>query len=204
MSIESVMPFHHLFSCCPRLFPPSICPSLRVFSNDLVLCIRWHQVLELQHQSFNEYSGLISFRIDWLDLLSVQGTLKSLLQHHNSKASILRHSSLFYGPTLTAILTNRKTIALARWTFATKVMSLLLNTLSLSRIFSVSVVSPFLKCHVIGSSFQSFQISFFSVNKLHSIFLHAFSWFNSSFLFSDENILLFGCALSFTLKHTYL
>ena len=91
------------------------------------------------------------FRVDFL---SVQGTLKSLLQHHNSKASILRHSSLFYGPTLAAILMNRKILALARWTFATKVMSLLLKTiLSLSRIFSVSVVSPFLKCHVIGSSF---------------------------------------------------
>ena len=111
------------------------------------------QVLELQHQSFDEYSGLISFRIDWLDLLSVHRTLKSLLQHHNSKASILRHSRHFYGPTLITILTNRETIALARWTFATKVMSLLLSALSLSRIFNISVVSPFLKCHVIGSSF---------------------------------------------------
>ena len=97
MSIESVMPSNQLILCCPLLFPPSIFPSIRVFSNESVLCIRWPKYWSFSFSisPSNEYSGLISFRIDWLDLLAVQGTLKSLLQHHSSKAWILRHSAFF-------------------------------------------------------------------------------------------------------------
>ena len=105
MSVELVMPFNHLILCRPLLLLPSIFPSIRVFSNESVLCIRWPK-----YWSFNfsispssEYSGLISFRIYWLDLLTVQGILKSLLQHHSSKASILQHSAFFYNPALTSI-----------------------------------------------------------------------------------------------------
>ena len=97
ISIESVMPSNHLILCCPLLFPPSIFPSIKVFSNESALHIRWPKY---QHFSFNispsnEHPGLICFRMDWLDLLAVQGTLKSLLQHHSSKASILQHSTFF-------------------------------------------------------------------------------------------------------------
>ena len=95
MSIESVMPSNHLILCHPLLLPPSIFPSIKVFSNESVLCIRWvkYWSFSFSISPSNEYSGLISFRMDWLDLLAVQGTLKSLLQHHSSKASILRHSA---------------------------------------------------------------------------------------------------------------
>ena len=95
MSIESVMPSNHFILCRPLLLPPSIFPSIRVFSNESVLCIRWPLEFQLQHSPSNEYSGLIFFRMDWLDLLAVQGTLKSLLQHHSSKASFLHCSAFF-------------------------------------------------------------------------------------------------------------
>ena len=97
MFIESVMPSNHLILCCPLLLPPSIFPTIRVFSNESVLHIRWPKYwsFSCSISPFNEYSGLISFRVDWLDLLAVQGTLKSLLQHHSSKASILQHSDFF-------------------------------------------------------------------------------------------------------------
>ena len=95
MSIDLVMPFNHLILCCPLLFLLSIFPSLRVFSSESVLRIRWLNDWSFSISPSNEYSGLISFRIDWLDLLAVQGTLKSLLQHHSSKASILQHSAFF-------------------------------------------------------------------------------------------------------------
>ena len=97
-SIESVIPSNHLILCLPLLLPPSIFPSVRVFSNESVLCIRWpkYQILSFNIRPSNEYSGLISFRIDWLDLLKVQGTLKSLLQYHSSKASVLQCSAFFY------------------------------------------------------------------------------------------------------------
>ena len=107
MSIESVMPSNHLILCCPLLLPPSILPSIRVFSNESVLCVRWPKYWSFSFNisPSNEYSGLISFRMNWLDLLAVQGTLKSLLKHHSSKASILRHSAFFIvqlsHPTLT-------------------------------------------------------------------------------------------------------
>ena len=116
MSVESVMPSNHLILCCPLLLPPSIFPSIKVFSNELVLHIRWPEYWSFSFSisPSSEHSGLISFRMDWLDLLAVQGTLKSLLQHHSSKASILWLSVFFISPTLTSYMTTGKTIALTR------------------------------------------------------------------------------------------
>ena len=132
MSIESVMPFSHLILCRPLLVLPSIFPSIRVFSNESALHIRWPKYWSFSFNisPTNEHPGLISFRMDWLDLLVVQGTLKSLLQHHSSKASILRHSAFFIIQLSHPYVTTRKTIALTRWTFVDKVMSLLFNMLS--------------------------------------------------------------------------
>jgi len=133
MSIESVMPSNHLILCHPLLLPPSIFPNIRVFSNESVLRIRWPKYWSFSFSisPSNEYSGLISFRIDWFDLLAVQGTLKSLLQHHSSKASILWHSAFFIVQLLHPYMTSsRKTVALTRRNFVNKVMSLLFNTLS--------------------------------------------------------------------------
>ena len=132
MSIESVTPSNHLILCCPLLLLPSIFPSFRVFSNELVLCIRWPKYWSFSFNisTSNEHPGLISFRMDWLDLLAVQGTLKSLLQHHSSKASILQRSAFFTVQLSHPYLTTGKTIALTRWTFVGKVMSLLFNMLS--------------------------------------------------------------------------
>ena len=134
MSIESVMPSNHLILCCPILFPPSIFPSIRVFSNESVLYIRWpkYWTFSFSISPSIEYLGLISFRMDWLDLLAVQGTLKSLLQHHSSKASILQRSAFFIVQLLHPYMTTGKTIALTRWTFVGKVMSLLFNYLGWS------------------------------------------------------------------------
>ena len=103
MSIESVMPSNHLIFCHPLLLLPSIFPSIRVFSNESALCIKWPKYWSFSISPPSEYSGLISFRIDWFDLLAVQRTLKSLLQHHSSKASILQHSVFFYCPALTSV-----------------------------------------------------------------------------------------------------
>ena len=132
MSVESMMPSNHLILCRPLLLPPSIFPSISVFSNESVFHIRWSKYWSFSFNisPSNEYSGMISFRIDWLDLLVVQGTLKSLLQHHSSKASILRHSSFFIVQLSHPYLTTGKTINLTRWTFVGKVMSLLFNMLS--------------------------------------------------------------------------
>ena len=132
MSIESVMPSNYLILCCPLLLLPPIFPSIRVFSNESVLCIRWPKYWRFSFNisPFNKYSGLISFRMDWLDLLSVQGTLKSLLQHHTSKASILRCSAFFTVQLSHPYMTTGKAIVLTRWTFVGKVMSLLFNMLS--------------------------------------------------------------------------
>ena len=116
MFIESVMPSNHLILCHPLLLPPSIFPSIRVFSNETVLCVRWPKYWSFSFSisPSNEYSGLISFRMDLLDLLAVQGTLKSLLQHHSSKASILRRSDFFTVQLLHPYMTTGKTIALTR------------------------------------------------------------------------------------------
>ena len=126
------MPSSHLILCCPLLLLPPIPPSIRIFSNESTLHIRWPKYwsFSCSISPSNEYSGLISFRMDWLDLLAVQGTLKSLLQHHSSKASILRPSAFFTVQLSHPYMTTGKTIALTRWTFVGKVMSLLLNMLS--------------------------------------------------------------------------
>ena len=132
MSIEPVRSFTYLILCHPLFLPPSVFPSIRVFSNESVLCIRgpkdWSFSFSIS--SSNEYSGLISFRMDWLDLLAVQGTLKSLLQHHTSQASVLRHSAFFMVQLSHPYKTTGKTIAFTRGTFVGKVMSLLYNMLS--------------------------------------------------------------------------
>ena len=116
MSIDSVIPSNHLFLCCPLLLPPSIFPSIRVFSNEPVLRIRWPKYWSFRFSisPSNQYSGLISFRMDWLDLLAVQGTLKSLLQHHSSKASILWRSAFFIVQLSHPYMTTGKTIALTK------------------------------------------------------------------------------------------
>ena len=132
MSIQSVMPSNHLILCCPLLLLPSILPDIKVFFNESVLNIRW-----LKYWSFSfsispssEYSRLIPFKTDWLDLLAVQGTLKSLLQHHSSKSSIRQHSAFFMVQLSHPYMTTGKTIALNRQTFVGKLMSLLFNMLS--------------------------------------------------------------------------
>ena len=132
MSIKSIMPFNHLILCRPLLLLPSIFPSIRVFSNESPLCIRWPKYwsFSLSISPSNEHPGLIFFRMDWLVLLAVQGTLKSLLQHHNSKASMLWCSAFFTVQLSHPHMTIGKTIALTRWTFVGKVMSLLFNMLS--------------------------------------------------------------------------
>ena len=126
------MPSDHLILCCPLLLLPSIFPSIRFFSSESALHIRWPKYWSFSFNisPSNEHSGLISFRMDWLDLLAVQETLKSLLQHHSSKASILQHSAFFIVQLSHPYMTTGKTIALTRWTFVGKVMSLLFNMLS--------------------------------------------------------------------------
>ena len=132
MTTKSVTPSNHLILCPPLLLLPSIFPSIRVFSNESALHIRWpnYWSFSFSISPSNEHPGLISFRMDWLDLLAVQGTLKSLLQHHRSKASILQHSAFFIVQLSHPYMTTGKTIALTRRTFVGKVMSLLLNMLS--------------------------------------------------------------------------
>ena len=130
MSIKLVMPSKHLILCHPLLLLPSIFPSIRVFSNESVFHIRWPKYWSFSISPSNEHSGLISFRMDWLDLLVVQGTLKSLLQHHSSKASILRHLAFFIVQLSHPYMATGKTIVLTRWTFVSKVIFLLFNMLS--------------------------------------------------------------------------
>ena len=133
MSIEWVMPSNHLILCSPLLLLPSIFPSIRVFSNESILHMRWPKYWSFSFSIIipsKEIPGLISFRMDWFDLLAVQGTLKSLLQHHSSKASLLLRSVFFTVQLSHPYMTTGKTIALTRWTFVGKVMCLLLNMLS--------------------------------------------------------------------------
>ena len=145
MFIESVMSSNHLILCPPLLFLPSIFPSIRVFSNESALHIKWPQYWRFSFKisPSNEHSELISFRMDWLDFLAVQGTLKSLLQHHSSKPSILLCSAFFIVQLSLPYMTTGKTIALTRWTFVGKVMSLLFNMLSMLVIISFQGVSVF-------------------------------------------------------------
>ena len=133
-SIESVMPSSHLILCCPLLLLPPIPPSIRVFSNESTLCMRWPKYWSFSFSIIpsKEHPGLISFRMDWLDFLAVQGTFKSLIQHHSSKPSILRCSAFFTVQLGHPYMTTGKTIALTRRNFVGKVMSLLLNMLSWS------------------------------------------------------------------------
>ena len=132
MSIKLVMPSNHLILCRPLLLLPTIHPSIRVFSNESTLCIRWPKYWSFSFSinPSNEHLGLISFRMDWVDLLAAQGTLKSFLQYHSSKASIFQHSAFFTVQLSHAYMTTGETIALTRWTFVGKVMSLLFNMLS--------------------------------------------------------------------------
>ena len=170
------MPSKHLILCCPLLLLPSIFPSIRVFSNESALHIRWpnYWSFSFNNSPSNEYSGLISFRMDWLDLLAVQGTLKSLLQHHSSKASILQHSAFFIVQLSHLHVTTGKTIALTRWTFVGKVMSLLFNRLSRlvinflprsKRLFyfmaAITICSDFGACIVYGVVKSQTQLSDF-------------------------------------------
>ena len=145
MSIESVMPSNHLILHCPLFLLPSIFPSIRVFSNESALHIRWPKYWSFSFNisTSNEHSGLISFRMDWLDLLAAQGILKSLLQHHSSKASVPRCSTFFIVQLSHPWMTIEKTIALTRWTFVDKVMSLLFNMLSRLLITFLPGVSVF-------------------------------------------------------------
>ena len=140
------MPSSHLILCCPLLLLPLVPPSIRVFSNESALCMRWPKYWSFSFSIIpsNEHPGLISFRMDWLDFFAVQGTLKSLLQHHSSKASILWHSAFFTVQLSHPYMTTGKTIALIRWTFVGKVMSLLLNMLS--RFSLVNSTSSFKIC----------------------------------------------------------
>ena len=132
MSVESVMPSNHFILCRPLLLLPSVFPSIRVFSNESALLIRWPKFWSFSFSinPSNEYLGLIFFRIDWLDLFAVQGTLNSFLQHHSSKASILQLSAFFMVKLSHPHMTTGKTIALTMWTFVSKVMTLLFNMLS--------------------------------------------------------------------------
>ena len=132
MPIESVMPTNHLILCCPLLLLPSILPNIRVFSSESALHIRWPKYWSFSFSTSpsNENSRLISCRIEWFDLLAIQGILKSLLQHHRLKASILWYSAFFMVQLSHPYMTTRKIIALTTWTFISKVMLLLLNTLS--------------------------------------------------------------------------
>ena len=132
MFFEMVIPSNHLILCCLLLLLPSILPSIRVFSNESVLCFRWPKYWNFSFRisPSNEHSGLISFRMEWLDLLAVHETLKSLLQHHSAKVLILWHSVFFIVQLSHPHLTTGKTIALTRWTFVGKIMSLLFNMLS--------------------------------------------------------------------------
>ena len=132
MFIESEMPCNHLILCCPLLLLPSIFPSIKVFSNESALPIKWpnYWSFSFNISPSNEHPGMISLRMDWLDLLAVQGTCKGVLQHHSSKASIPQHSAFFTVQLSHPYMTTGKTIALTRWTFAGKVMSLLFNMLS--------------------------------------------------------------------------
>ena len=130
MSIKSVMPSSHLILCCPLLLLPTIPPSIKVFSSESTVHMRWPEYWSFSFSIIPSKEGLISFRMDWLDLFAAQGTLKSLLQHHSSNASILQHSAFFTVQLSHPYMTTGKTIALTRWTLVSKVMCLLLNMLS--------------------------------------------------------------------------
>ena len=178
MPIESVMQFNHLILCHPLLFLPSVFLRIRVFSSKSVLRIRWPKnwSFSFSISPSNEYSGLISFKVDWFDLLAVQGTLKSLLQHHSSKASVLWCSAFFMVQLSHPYVTTGKYIALTRRTFVSKVMSLLLNILS-------RLIIAFLprSKHLLISWLQSPSVVILEPNKTSlSLFPHLFPWSNGA------------------------
>ena len=154
------MPSNHLILCRPLLLPPSIFPSIKVFSNESVLRTRWPKYWSFGFNinPSNDYSGLISFRMDWLDLLAVQGTLKSLLQHHRSKASILWCSAFFIVHFSHPYMTTGKTIILTRWTFVGEVMSLLFNMPSILVITFLPRSSVQFSCSVVSDSLRSHEL----------------------------------------------
>ena len=171
MSIESVIPSNHLILCHPLLLLPSIFPSIRVFSNESALLIRWPKYwsFSFSNSPSNENSGVVSFRIDWLDLLAIPGTLRRLLQHKNSKASILWHSAFFMVQLSHLYTTTRKTIALTMWIFVSKVISLLFKTLSE---FDIALL-PRSKCLSI-SWLQSLSVLILEPKKMKSDSFHIF------------------------------
>ena len=194
MSIESLMPSNHLVLCHLLLLLPSIFPSIRVFSNESALFSRWPKNWSFSISPSNEYSGLISFRMDWLDLFAVQGTLKSLLQHHSSKASILWKSAFFMDQLSHPYMTTGKIIALTRWTFVGKIMSLLFNMLSRFIIAFFlqreenSVLYYFLSLLALGGS-KWLRVSMVTVFSLHGIwdlleYLELFMTSRSMFILS--------------------
>ena len=171
MSIESVMLSNHFLLCCPLLLLPSSFPSIRFFSIESALCIRWPKYWSFSISPSNEYSGLIPFRMDWLALFAVQGTLKSLLQHHSLKASVLQCSAFFMAQLSHPYMTSRITIALTIQTFVSKVMSLLFNMLS-------SFVTPFLPRNkrLLISWLQSPPTVVFGAQQITSVF-HFFPFY---------------------------
>ena len=177
MSINSVVPSNHFILCHPLLLLPSIFPSIRAFSNESALSFKWpkHWSIRFSISPSNKYSGLISFRIDWFDL-AVQGTLKSLLQHHSLKASILQHSAFFIVQLSHPYITTGKTIALTRWTFVGKVTSLLFNMLSrfatafLSRSKSLNFMAAITICSDFGApKIKSVTASIISPSIYHAV-----------------------------------
>ena len=191
MSIEPVMPSNHLILCHPLLLLPSIFPSIKVFSSESALRIRWPKYWSFSFSisPSNEYSGLISFRINWLDLLAVQGTLKSLLQHHSSKASILWCSAFFIVQLSHPYKTTGKTIALTRWTFVGKGMSLLFNMLSRF----VRALLPRSK-HLLISWLQSQSVVILEPKKIKSVSVSIVSpSICHEMMGADAMILVFEC-----------
>ena len=173
MSIELVMSSNHLILCHSLLLLPSIFPRIRVFSNESALCIRWPKYWSFSFSisPSNEHPGLIYFRMDWLDLLAVQGTLKNLLQHHSSKASVLLCSAFFIVQLSHPYMTTGKTIALTRWTFVGKIMSLLLNMLSML----VITFLPRRKCLLISWLHSPSAVILEPRKKSHPLFSHLFA-----------------------------
>ena len=181
---------NHLILCCPLLLLPSIFPSSRVFSNELTLCIRWPKYwsFSLSISPFSEYSGLISFKMVWFDLLAVQGTLKSLLQHHSSKGSILWHSAFYMVQLLHPYMTSGKTIALTLWIFASKVMSLLFNML----IRLATALLPRSK-HLLIEWLQSPSAVILEPEKIKSVTVSTFSPFICHEVMGPDAMILLFC-----------
>ena len=183
MSIKSAIPSNHLILCCPLLLPPSVFPSIRVFSSESVLCIRWPKYWSfISISPSNEYSGLISFRMDWLDLFAVQGTIKSLLQCRSSKASFLWHSTVFIIQLSHPYMTTGKIIPLTRQAFVGKVMSLLFNMIS-------RLITAFLpnSVHVtVNYNIEIFNVHWLGLIEEIMVHLHNETlWYNYKLLYGN-------------------